>query len=186
MCTSSPMELMLVATLKAPACSVVWCLSSRPQCCVRVQAYDHAITAQKAAANQQEEQGLPDGLRLEDSSVLLQPGSKDGVVKVIRENGAGVAYSWSAARCEAECWVPCNVQSGLWLATAHVPDSAGTIGRRLARSSVARVIRSRWAARCMEARSGTTSSMWMLKRVQLPESCRPIVARIHTSSLTAF
>ncbi len=34
--------------------------------------------------------------------MLLQPGSKDGVVKVIRENGAGVAYSWSAARCGAQ------------------------------------------------------------------------------------
>ena len=35
--------------------------------------------------------------------MLLQPGSKDGAVKVIRENGAGVAYSWSAARCVATC-----------------------------------------------------------------------------------
>ena len=31
--------------------------------------------------------------------MLLQPGSKDGAIKVIRENGAGVAYSWSVARC---------------------------------------------------------------------------------------
>ena len=66
-----------------------------------LQAFESAIAARKAAANQEQEQAFPDGLKLEDASMLMQPGSKDGVVKVIRENGAGVAYSWSAARCGA-------------------------------------------------------------------------------------
>ena len=83
-------------------------------CCVAVplhqarltcwlQVYENAITARQAAANQDQSEGLPDGLKLVDASVLLQPGSKDGAVQVIRENGVGVAYSWSAARCEAQC-----------------------------------------------------------------------------------
>lgn len=65
-----------------------------------LQAFDAFISSRKAAAAASaESEGLPDGLTLEDASVLLQPGSKDGAIKVIRENGAGVAYSWSVARC---------------------------------------------------------------------------------------
>ncbi len=40
---------------------------------------------------------LPAGLRLEDPSVLVNPGQRDGEVKVVREDGAGVAYQWSAS-----------------------------------------------------------------------------------------
>ena len=42
--------------------------------------------------------GLPDGLTLEDPSVLAMPGQKDGVTKIIREGGGATAYSWSASR----------------------------------------------------------------------------------------
>lgn len=31
--------------------------------------------------------------------MLAAPGAKDGVVKVVREGGAGVAYQWSGAEC---------------------------------------------------------------------------------------
>ena len=68
--------------------------------CESVQAYQNAITAREAAANQEKSGSLPDGLKLEDAATLLQPGNKDGAVKVIRENGVGVAYSWSASRCK--------------------------------------------------------------------------------------
>ena len=41
---------------------------------------------------------LPPGLKLEEASVLLQPGEKDGETKIVKEVGAGVAYSWDASR----------------------------------------------------------------------------------------
>ncbi len=41
---------------------------------------------------------LPAGLKMEEASVLLQPGKKDGETKIVKEGGAGVAYSWDAAR----------------------------------------------------------------------------------------
>jgi hypothetical protein len=63
-----------------------------------LQAFENAITARKAAALQEESGSLPDGLKLEDAAALLQPGNKDGAVKIIRETGVGVAYSWSASR----------------------------------------------------------------------------------------
>ena len=64
-----------------------------------MQAFDSAIAMRKAAtAAQGQDQGLPEGLTLDEPSALLQPGAHDGAVKVIRENGAGVAYSWSVAR----------------------------------------------------------------------------------------
>ena len=73
------------------------------------QGYDAGIAAGKAAAAASaESQGLPDGLTLEDASALLQPGAKDGAVKVIRENGAGVAYSWSSARYDQR---PCAIST---------------------------------------------------------------------------
>ena len=81
--------------------------------CEALQAFDGAIAARKAAANQEQEQALPDGLKLEDASMLLQPGSKDGAVKVVRENGAGVAYSWSAARCGAQYFAGHHVHKTL-------------------------------------------------------------------------
>lgn len=42
--------------------------------------------------------GLPAGLKMEEASVLGQPGKKDGEIKVVNEGGAGIAYSWDAAR----------------------------------------------------------------------------------------
>lgn len=42
--------------------------------------------------------GLPPGLKMEEASVLVQPGKKDGEIKVVNEGGAGIAYSWDAAR----------------------------------------------------------------------------------------
>ena len=41
---------------------------------------------------------LPPGLKLEDVSALQLPGTKDGQIKVIREAGAGMAYSWDSAQ----------------------------------------------------------------------------------------
>lgn len=41
---------------------------------------------------------LPEGLHLEDESALLQPGTKEGQIKVVREDGGGMAYSWSASQ----------------------------------------------------------------------------------------
>ena len=40
---------------------------------------------------------LPAGLKLEDPGVLLTQGTKDSQIKVIREEGVGMAYSWDAA-----------------------------------------------------------------------------------------
>lgn len=69
------------------------------------QAYEAAIAAKKAeaAATQQASGeggggGLPAGLKLEDPSVLLQPGTRDGQTRVVREGGAGVAYAWDASK----------------------------------------------------------------------------------------
>lgn len=42
---------------------------------------------------------LPPGLKMEEASVLLQSGKKDGETKIVKEGGAGVAYSWDASRC---------------------------------------------------------------------------------------
>ena len=41
---------------------------------------------------------LPAGLKMEEASVLLQPGKKDGDTRIVKEGGAGVAYSWDASR----------------------------------------------------------------------------------------
>lgn len=40
---------------------------------------------------------LPAGLKLEDPGVLLTAGTKEGQIKVIREEGVGMAYSWDSA-----------------------------------------------------------------------------------------
>ena len=53
---------------------------------------------------------LPQGLKLEDAAVLAEPGKRSGQIVVVRENGAGVAYSWDAdrwaagARALVGCW----------------------------------------------------------------------------------
>lgn len=41
---------------------------------------------------------LPPGLKVEDISQLQLPGTKDGQIKVIRESGGGMAYSWNSAQ----------------------------------------------------------------------------------------
>ena len=46
---------------------------------------------------------LPPGLKMEEASVLLQSGKKDGETKIVKEGGAGVAYSWDASRCGQLC-----------------------------------------------------------------------------------
>lgn len=76
-----------------------------PSACRPLQAYDAGLAAKKeaaAAAKQGDGSGggggLPAGLKLEDPSVLLQPGQRDGQTKVVREGGAGVAYAWDATK----------------------------------------------------------------------------------------
>lgn len=63
-----------------------------------------AVEARKQppqAAGQEATAGgaLPPGLNMEEASVLLQPGKKDGETKIVKEGGAGVAYSWDSSRC---------------------------------------------------------------------------------------
>ena len=53
---------------------------------------------------------MPPGLKLESEAALLQPGRKDGEMKVIREGGSGVVYSWNAARLVATLPGPCLIQ----------------------------------------------------------------------------
>ncbi|CAL8462941.1 g2475 [Coccomyxa elongata] len=67
-----------------------------------IQVYEAGISARKAAATEaasgsgREGTGLPDGLKLEDESSLLVPGNKAGEMKVVREGGGGVVYTWDA------------------------------------------------------------------------------------------
>lgn len=69
-----------------------------------LQAFEASIAARKEAAAAKDagsgggDGGLPAGLKLEDPSVLLMPGARDGQTKVVREGGAGVAYAWDAAK----------------------------------------------------------------------------------------
>ena len=56
------------------------------------------LTAALAEAGGSTAAALPDGLKIEDSSALLRPGSRDGEIKVVSEDGGGVAYSWNAAQ----------------------------------------------------------------------------------------
>ncbi|KAK9806981.1 hypothetical protein WJX72_009418 [[Myrmecia] bisecta] len=66
------------------------------------QAYEASLEAKKAGGVEGSGGALPAGLTLEDASVLTQPGTRDGQTKVVREGGAGVAYSWDAARGQWE------------------------------------------------------------------------------------
>ncbi len=36
---------------------------------------------------------------MEDAEVLARPGTKDGQTKIIKEQGAAVAYTWDQSRC---------------------------------------------------------------------------------------
>jgi hypothetical protein len=70
--------------------SSFWCV---------LQSFQAALDARKAAkAGGGAEGALPEGLTLEDPMALTQPGARDGQTRVIREDGGGMAYSWSAAR----------------------------------------------------------------------------------------
>ncbi len=80
------------------------------------QAYEAAVSSRKAEAAAAatgsgggggggNAAGLPAGLKLESEAALLQPGRKDGEMKVVREGGSGVVYSWNAARRVAP---PCS------------------------------------------------------------------------------
>jgi len=46
--------------------------------------------------------GLPGGLKIQDPSILQTPGAKDGQTVVVREGGAGVAYSWNTTAAKWE------------------------------------------------------------------------------------
>ena len=89
--------------------------------CNVVQEYEERIAASAAAAAGSTGGGggggggeaagaLPQGLKLEDAAVLAEPGKCSGQIVVVRENGAGVAYSWDAdrwaagARALIGCW----------------------------------------------------------------------------------
>lgn len=73
-----------------------------------MQAIEASAAARKAAAAEassgsgsgREGTGLPDGLKLENESALLVPGKKAGEMKVIREGGGGVVYTWDADKCD--------------------------------------------------------------------------------------
>jgi hypothetical protein len=70
-----------------------------------MQAYEAATAERKAAAaaavsgtGDEGVGGLPEGLKLEPESALLVPGEKQGEMKVIREGGGGVVYTWDDAK----------------------------------------------------------------------------------------
>ena len=65
---------------------------------VQVGGWNCMLTAALAGGSGSSAAALPDGLKIEDSSALLRPGSRDGEVKVVSEDGGGVAYSWNAAQ----------------------------------------------------------------------------------------
>lgn len=73
------------------------------------QAYEASLAHRKAEAEAASGSGeggnaaggLPAGLKLENEATLLQPGRRDGEMKVIREGGSGVVYTWDAAKCAA-------------------------------------------------------------------------------------
>ena len=76
--------------------------STYVSCAVLPQAYEagisarHAAAAEAASSSGREGTGLPDGLKLEEESALLVPGKKAGEMKVVREGGGGVVYTWDA------------------------------------------------------------------------------------------
>ena len=64
----------------------------------RVSGGKRVLTAALAEAGGSTAAALPDGLKIEEASALLRPGSRDGEIKVVSEDGGGVAYSWNAAQ----------------------------------------------------------------------------------------
>ena len=67
------------------------------------------------------EGALPSGLKMEEASVLMQPGTKDGDTKIVKEGGAGVAYTWDAARwvCVQVPTVNCSCHVVPWVGLFH-------------------------------------------------------------------
>ena len=67
-----------------------------------LQAYADELAAKKEAAAAAKQGGggggLPAGVKLEDPSALEQPGTSHGKIKVVREGGTAMAYSWDAAK----------------------------------------------------------------------------------------
>ena len=63
------------------------------------QAYEAAMAERKASAaaasGSSTQPVLPDGLKVEPETVLLHPGKKPGEMKVIREAGNGMVYTWN-------------------------------------------------------------------------------------------
>lgn len=63
--------------------------------------------AEAAAAKEAAGKGTAlSGLKLEDPSVLQEPGSHPGQTRVVREGGTGVAYSWNETRYGAKVMCP--------------------------------------------------------------------------------
>ena len=67
-----------------------------------VQVYEQVLAARRDAAAASDGGGgggsVPAGLKLEDPSALLVPGTKHGQTKFVREGGAGIVYSWDAEK----------------------------------------------------------------------------------------
>uniref|UniRef100_A0A1D2A6R5 Phospholipase A-2-activating protein n=1 Tax=Auxenochlorella protothecoides TaxID=3075 RepID=A0A1D2A6R5_AUXPR len=74
--------------------------SSRAAGAEAVQVFEATLAAAAEAAAAKEgagEGGAAAGLKLEDPSVLREPGTHPGQTRVVREGGTGMAYSWNAA-----------------------------------------------------------------------------------------
>ncbi|KAL0030698.1 hypothetical protein WJX77_002586 [Trebouxia sp. C0004] len=82
----------------------------KPDLAASAEAVAGFVAAVEARKQPQQAQGqdasmtgqLPAGVKMEEASVLLQPGKKDGDTRIVKEGGAGVAYSWDASRGEWE------------------------------------------------------------------------------------
>ena len=48
------------------------------------------------------QEGLPPGLKIEDPSILANPGARDGQIVVVKEGSCGVAYSWDSSKSDWE------------------------------------------------------------------------------------
>ncbi|KFM27541.1 Phospholipase A-2-activating protein [Auxenochlorella protothecoides] len=74
--------------------------SSRAAGAEAVQVFEATLAAAAEVAAAKEgagEGGAAAGLKLEDPSVLREPGTHPGQTRVVREGGTGMAYSWNAA-----------------------------------------------------------------------------------------
>lgn len=67
-----------------------------------IAAMEGSIAAMQEELLASQKGSLPPGLNIEDPSVLLSPGNKDGANKIVKEGGGAVVYSWSAEKGEWE------------------------------------------------------------------------------------